>query len=214
MLKKLLFIGIMLTSLCAYDFQTSKSNSLTFTSLPQKYLFSDFSKISNLLALPSLEMVKSNYLEGVLPQVLPSAFLPPDLLQTEIISEPKKREFLISYQLYVKNGIPKGERYSISEPIKTRINSSKYTFDYRCSIDTYIGDFVNDDGDYALKIILELKKDSVLECLYKSGVKIIDDTFTNNLQTRTQTTLSLPARAVNAYLDNGFLILEVYKEKK
>lgn len=218
-LKK--WLGLLIaTVLCGYDLETWKTNPPplrldTFPTITQIYSYPDSTEPFNPPFLPSSKNSRNSYLEGVLPQVLPPDFLPPATFPTEIISQPQKIEFIISYQLYTKDGIAKGERYSISEPIKSRVHSPKYEFDYKCRIDIYIGDFLGDDDeDYALKLILEAKKDSVLECLYKSGVKIVDNSFTNNLQTTTQATLSLPARSVEAYLDNSFLILEVYKERK
>lgn len=215
------WLGLFIASaLCGYDLDTWKTNPPplrldTFPDITQIYSYPALTEPFNPPFLPSFKKNKNSYLEGVLPQVLPPPFLPPDALPIEIISTPHKKEFLISYQLYTKDGIAKGERYSISEPIKSRVHSPKYEFDYKCRIDTYIGDFLGDDDeDYALKVILEANKDSVLECLYKSGVKIVDNSFTSSLQTTTQTTLSLPARSVEAYLDNSFLILEVYKEKR
>lgn len=215
------WIGLFIaTALFSYDLETWKTNPPplrldTFPAITQIYSYPTLQEPFNPPFLPSLKNSRNSYLEGVLPQVLPPDFLPPPALPTEIVSQPQKIEFIISYQLYTKDGIAKGERYSISEPIKSRVHSPKYEFDYKCRIDTYIGDFLGDDDeDYALKLILEAKKDSVLECLYKSGVKVVDNSFTNNLQATTQTTLSLPARSVEAYLDNSFLILEVYKERR
>ncbi|MDO7253043.1 hypothetical protein [Helicobacter cappadocius] len=219
--KLVLFvIGMLVAGLYGYDLQTWKTNppplSLdSFPFLPQIYSFSSPQEPFNPPFLPPLKTYNNDYLEGVLPQVLPTDFLSPEALNAEISPKTEKKEFLISYELYIKDGIAKGERYNISEPIKSRINSTRYEFDYQCRIDTYIGDFLGDDDEsYALKVILEAKKDAVLECLYKSGVKVRDDSFINHLQATSKTTLFLPARSVQAYLDNSFLILEVYKEKK
>lgn len=211
------------TLLSSYDLETWKTNPPplrldTFPDISQIYSYPNSTEPFDPPFLPSSKTSRNSYLEGVLPQILPPLFLPPDALPIEIVSQPEKIEFIISYQLYTKDGIAKGERYSISEPIKSRVHSPKYEFDYKCRIDTYIGDLLGDDEDedeyYALKLILEAKKDSVLECLYKSGVKIVDNSFTSGFQTTTKTTLSLPAKSVEAYLDNSFLIIEVYKERR
>lgn len=215
------WLGLLIASaLSGYDLQTWKTNPPplrldTFPIISEIYSYPSSTEPFDPPFLPSSKKSKNSYLQGVLPQILPPDFLPPDALPIEIISQPQKVEFLISYELYTKDGIAKGERYRISEPIKSRVHSPKYEFDYKCRIDTYIGDFLGDDDeDYALRFILEANKDSVLECLYKSGVKIVDNSFTSSLQTTTQTTLSLPARSIEAYLDNSFLVIEVYKERR
>ncbi|PAF41716.1 hypothetical protein [Helicobacter sp. 11S03491-1] len=224
MIKNLvgLIVGIILVGE-AYDMQTWKSNPPQL--LPNAFL--DLPLINNMPEgtepfnppfLPSHQTHQSFFLKplaGILPQVIPEQLPLPDPLMPDIVSIPKKKEFLISYQLYVKNGIAQGERYSISKPIKSRVKSGRYVFDYQCRIDTYIGDFIGDDSmDEAPEIILRAKKDAVLECLYKSGVKIRDDGLMSDSQMMSKSMLTLPARAVEAYLDNSFLILEVWKEKK
>lgn len=222
MISKKWLVLFIATILSSYDLETWKTNppplSLdTFPSISEIYSYPSSTEPFDPPFLPSSKNSRNSYLEGVLPQILPPDFLPPDALPIDIISQPQKIEFIISYQLYTKDGVAKGERYSISEPIKSRVHSPKYQFDYECRINTYFGDFLLDDDkdeDYVLKLILEAKKDSVLECLYKSGVKIVDNSFTSSLQTTTQTTLSLPARSIEAYFDNNFLILEVYKERR
>lgn len=210
------------TVLSSYDLETWKTNPPplrldNFPSISEIYSYPNVAEPFDPPFLPSSKNSKNSYLEGVLPQILPPLFLPPAPLPLEIVSQPEKIEFIISYQLYTKDGIAKGERYSISEPIKSRVHSPKYKFDYKCSINTYVGDFLLDDDkdeSYVLKLILEAKKDSVLECLYKSGVKVVDNSFTSSFQTTTKTTLSLPARSIEAYFDNNFLIIEVYKERR
>lgn len=150
---------------------------------------------------------------GILPQIIP-----PDInipLPKSPILAPKTKEFIISYRVYTKNGIAQGEKYDISEPIVSRVNNPKYTLDYTCRIDTLIGDFVGDDDeDYALKYILEERKDKIIDCLSKGGVKIRDDSMTHNFEAKTKTLLTLPPKSVLAYMDNGYLILEVFKERK
>lgn len=217
------WLGLLIvTVLSSYDLETWKANPPplrldTFPDISQIYSYPNSTEPFDPPFLPSSKTSRNSYLEGVLPQILPPLFLPPDALPIEIVSQPEKIEFIISYQLYTKDGIAKGEHYGISEPIKSRVHSPKYEFDYKCRIDTYVGDFLLDDDkdeSYVLKLILEAKKDSVLECLYKSGVKIVDNSFTSGFQTTTKTTLSLPAKSVEAYFDNNFLIIEVYKERR
>lgn len=217
------WLGLLIvTVLSSYDLETWKTNPPplrldTFPDISQIYSYPNSTEPFDPPFLPSSKTSRNSYLEGVLPQILPPLFLPPDALPIEIVSQPEKIEFIISYQLYTKDGIAKGEHYGISEPIKSRVHSPKYEFDYKCRIDTYVGDFLLDDDkdeSYVLKLILEAKKDSVLECLYKSGVKIVDNSFTSGFQTTTKTTLSLPAKSVEAYFDNNFLIIEVYKERR
>lgn len=217
------WLGLLIvTVLSSYDLETWKTNPPplrldTFPDISQIYSYPNSTEPFDPPFLPSSKTSRNSYLEGVLPQILPPLFLPPDALSIEIVSQPEKIEFIISYQLYTKDGIAKGEHYGISEPIKSRVHSPKYEFDYKCRIDTYVGDFLLDDDkdeSYVLKLILEAKKDSVLECLYKSGVKIVDNSFTSGFQTTTKTTLSLPAKSVEAYFDNNFLIIEVYKERR
>lgn len=217
------WLGLLIvTVLSSYDLETWKTNPPplrldTFPDISQIYSYPNSTEPFDPPFLPSSKTSRNSYLEGVLPQILPPLFLPPDALPIDIVSQPEKIEFIISYQLYTKDGIAKGEHYGISEPIKSRVHSPKYEFDYKCRIDTYVGDFLLDDDkdeSYVLKLILEAKKDSVLECLYKSGVKIVDNSFTSGFQTTTKTTLSLPAKSVEAYFDNNFLIIEVYKERR
>lgn len=217
------WLGLLIvTVLSSYDLETWKTNPPplrldTFPAISQIYSYPNSTEPFDPPFLPSSKNSRNSYLEGVLPQILPPDFLPPAPLPTEIVSQPEKIEFIISYQLYTKDGIAKGEHYGISEPIKSRVHSPKYEFDYKCRINTYVGDFLLDDDkdeSYVLKLILEAKKDSVLECLYKSGVKIVDNSFTSSFQTTTKTTLSLPAKSVETYFDNNFLIIEVYKERR
>lgn len=217
------WLGLLIvTVLSSYDLETWKTNPPplrldNFPIISEIYSYPNSTEPFDPPFLPSSKTSRNSYLEGVLPQILPPLFLPPDALPIEIVSQPEKIEFIISYQLYTKDGIAKGEHYGISEPIKSRVHSPKYEFDYKCRIDTYVGDFLLDDDkdeSYVLKLILEAKKDSVLECLYKSGVKIVDNSFTSGFQTTTKTTLSLPAKSVEAYFDNNFLIIEVYKERR
>ncbi|PAF47140.1 hypothetical protein BKH46_05380 [Helicobacter sp. 12S02634-8] len=242
---KILFFGIVCSVLFlgAYDFQTWKnpppallpqpfphielrqeaSNEASNTQTIAPFLFPfDFFPLGQ--TLDSQALLPSNnaahpplgLLLGppqILPQVLPNAWeLPSGFWEKDGIA---KKEFLISYRLYVQDGIAKGDSYGISEPIRSYVDSGRYVLDYVCRIDTHIGDILGDDNAKgALKMILEKEKDKVLLCLYKSGVRINDDTASNGTQIQTKTLLSLPARAVETYLDNSFLILEVYKEKR
>ena len=48
----------------------------------------------------------------------------------------------------------------------------------------------------------------------KSGIGIFDNTASNNAELNTKTILKLDAKAVLVYVDNGFLMLEIYKEKQ
>ncbi|PAF52044.1 hypothetical protein [Helicobacter sp. 13S00477-4] len=213
-----LMMGIWLLE--SYGLQTWKKNPPVFQSEPL------INPPSNLVSpdmqepfYPPFLSPKHNQntlepLEGILPQVPPANIPSIDSIVPKE-NKIKRQEFLISYKLYVKDGIVQGEKYNISRPIKSRIHSGDYIFDYSCMIDTYIGDLVGDDSsNYAVEIILRQKKDAVLDCLYKSGVQIRDDTISNNLSLSAKTLLTLRAKKVQAYLDNGFLILEVWKEKK
>lgn len=163
--------------------------------------------------LPQNQNTSPSY--NILPQVIPSnQKLSPPLFE-ELKDPITKKEFLISYKLYVENGVAQGEKYNISEPIKKRTKNNDYEFDYTCKIDTHTTDHTDGDAtDYELKAILNYQKEAVLECLYKSGVKITDNSLTHNAQSHTKTLLTLQAKAVEVYLDNNFLVLEVWKEKK
>ncbi|PAF42108.1 hypothetical protein [Helicobacter sp. 11S02596-1] len=236
---KILFLSLalVLVSMQAYDFNTWKKNPPVLTPPP----FFELPAESNPLYranttsepftppfLPPLSPFSPPFwlfgypngkffyqpIPGILPQVLPSDLPPPDFFDTGG-TKPLKKEFLISYRLVIKDGVAQGDRYRISEPIKARVGTPRYVFDYQCRIDSYIADILGDDeASDALKIILEAKKDAVLECLYKSGVQVRDDTLNRDFALRAKTTLTLPAKSVIAYLDNGFLILEVWKEKR
>ncbi|PAF49243.1 hypothetical protein BKH41_03965 [Helicobacter sp. 12S02232-10] len=221
---KILFflsLGVLLTNIYAYDLETWKKNPpalapAPFLEIPSELSIPNGTEPFTPPFLPPARNDKFFYdpIFSILPQVLPSDLPSPDAF-LEKNEGPKKKEFLISYKLYVKDGVAQGERYGISEPIKTRVGSGKYIFDYQCRIDVFEGDILGDDqADYALKIILEHQKEAVLECLYKSGVQVRDDTFGNNFALSAKTTLTLPAKTVQAYLDNSFLILEVWKERK
>lgn len=200
-----------------YNFKTSKNNLIffTFSSVITPHIITnevpDFKT-----SFFSLDILSQNQLNLTPYDILFSSsfqIAPPTPLQ-ELKDQITKKEFLISYKIYVKNGIAQGEKYNVSEPIKKRVESNEYEFDYTCKIDTHIVDYIDDDLDYVLRVILTYQKEAVLECLYKGGIKVEDNSMTHNSQSSTKTLLTLPAKSVVAYLDRNFLILEVWKEKK
>lgn len=197
-----------------YNFKTSKNDSILFT--PSSVITPHIADVPDFkMSFFSLDIPSQNQLNPIpYDTLLSSSFqiLPPTPLQ-ELKDQITKKEFLISYKIYIKNGIAQGEKYNISEPIKKRVESNEYEFDYICKIDNSL-DYLDDDLDYALKAILNYQKEAVLECLYKGGIKVEDNSITHNSQSSTKTLLTLPAKSVGAYLDRNFLILEVWKEKK
>ncbi|WP_104697800.1 MULTISPECIES: hypothetical protein [unclassified Helicobacter] len=150
--------------------------------------------------------------EPLIPQINPTSLKVPDLvLKPEPIFE---KDFIISYKFLLNNQIPQGEKYNISEPLRTM--KKNMVLDYQCSVDIFLSDDIEvpDVLDILLKELLWSHKDEVLDCLYKSGVKIRDDGFSNQNMAQSKTLLVLPPKWVRVSLQNGFLIIKVFKEKK
>lgn len=148
----------------------------------------------------------------LIPQVNPSPLKIPEMvLKPEPIFE---KDFIVSYKLLLKNQVPKGEKYNISEPLQAMKKSM--VLDYQCSLDVFLSDDIDvpDVLDILLKELLLQHKDEVLDCLYKSGVRVRDDSLSNQNVAQSKTLLVLPPKWVKVSLQNSFLIIKVFKEKE
>lgn len=153
------------------------------------------------------------YLEplNLIPNVLPS----PLPMPSTTLEKPQvyHKDFIISYQFLLKNEIPQGEKFNISEPLVSR----KMNVNYECEIDNRVVDEDYDEDavlDILLKLLLEYHKDEVLECLYKSGVVLREDAITEQNRSNNKTLFSLPPTYIRTSLENGFLKVLVLKSPK
>lgn len=147
----------------------------------------------------------------MIPNVIPSPLPLPENFAP--IPEHKKI-FIISYELLLKNDVATGEKYSISEPLKARMLKPDYT----CEIDNTLEEDLDFESpeliDMYLKLLLQTHKDEVLECLYKSGVKLRDDGVSEGFRAKSKTFFSLPPTFVQASLKEGYVNLVVLKPSK
>lgn len=149
--------------------------------------------------------------EPLIPQVLPQPLPMPKEHTPPPIYE---KDFIIAYKFLTKDEVPQGEKYSISEPLTPLKPSMK--LEYQCQIDVAVGDDIEmpEVLDILLKDLLGHYKEEVLDCLYKSGVKIEADSLVVDNKTKNKTLLSILPTRTRASLQNGFLILKVFKEQK
>lgn len=151
-----------------------------------------------------------SYLEpsGLLPNVLPPSIAIPPMILEKV--KPYQKDFIISYQFLLKNEMPSGEKFSISEPMVNR----QMSVSYECKIDSVVNEDFDDDGvlDILLKLLLEYHRDEVLECLYKSGVMLREDGISEKNRSNNKTLFSLPPTYVRTSLENGFLKILVLEK--
>lgn len=185
-----------------WDFQERYDNFELIPFAPPPFLFGFPYKMNTYLQPP---------LTPLIPQVQPKEWkIPPlDFTPDEIY----ELDLVVSYQFLIKNEIPQGEKYNISKPVSP-IGANKI-MDYSCDIDVSLDDDIEIPNvlDILLPYILRQHKDEVLECLYKGGVQLREDSYSNKNNLKNKTLFTLPPKWVRVSLQNGFLILKVFKEK-
>ena len=143
----------------------------------------------------------------LIPNVIPLPLDPSDYTLKEQL--PYRKDFIISYQLLIQNEVPTGDKYDISEPlVKKNLQMS-----YECEIDVGLehDDEIPEVLDILLKILLKQNKDRVLECLYKSGVKVRDDGVSQKNMSQNKVLFTLPPTYIRAGIEDGYLKLWVLK---
>ncbi|CBG40137.1 Putative periplasmic protein [Helicobacter mustelae 12198] len=146
----------------------------------------------------------------LIPQVIPHPwFLPEMPPPKEVMLE---KDYVISYQFLLKNEVPQGEKYNLSVPVSAMRGR---VLDYTCEIDVNVTEDVEQPGLFSalLSYLLRQHKDDVLECLYKSGVKLREDSAGDKNAIQNKILFTLPPTWVRASLQNGYLILKIFKEK-
>ncbi len=151
-----------------------------------------------------------SYLEpsGILPNIIPPSIAIPPMILEKV--KPYQKDFIISYQFLLKNEMPIGEKFSISEPMVNR----QMSVSYECKIDSAINEDFDDDSvlGILLKLLLEYHKDEVLECLYKTGILLREDGISEKNRSNNKILFSLPPTYVRTSLENGFLKILVLEK--
>lgn len=130
--------------------------------------------------------------------------------QNDLLSETSRdANFIISYSFLVKNEIPYGEKYNVSKPIiKKPLKQIK-----SCEIDIRASQEITDDEGYLVESLLKFYKNEVIECLQSADVHIRSDELSKNGAIKSKTLMQIPPTLVNAYIDNGFLIMQFEGER-
>ncbi|MCE3039004.1 hypothetical protein [Helicobacter anatolicus] len=212
----LVFCGLMIAS------EEWKKNPFVLQN-PDTFLW-NFKEKSNIFDLipfaPPKELQRFPYkmhsyleppIEPLIPQVMPNPWQAPPYI---FIPDPVyEMDLVISYQFLLKNEVPQGEKYDISKP--THAIDKNKVMDYSCEIDVALND---DEIPSVLEVlipyVLRLQKEQVLECLYKSGVQVREDSYSNKNYLNNKIVFALPPKWVRVSLQNGFLLIKVFKEKK
>lgn len=185
-----------------FDFHSFEDSSIKEPFTPPDFLKNTPLQKNHLLELPR---------EPIIPQINPDPLKVPDIeFKPDDIFE---KDFIVSYKFLLKDEVPVGEKYNISEPLVSMKNPS---FIYQCSIDVFLDDDMSGMGvlDMLLKELLQYHKEDVLECLYKSGVEVKDESMSNNNASKNKTLFTLLPKRIRVSLQNGFLIIKVFKENK
>ncbi|TSA86544.1 hypothetical protein [Helicobacter mehlei] len=118
------------------------------------------------------------------------------------------QDFVISYALQVHNGIATHQSFGIARALK------KYQgLRYRCEIPVDEPKLDSKQELFLLDILLKTYQNAVLDCLYKSEVRIESNGFNTQMQNQNYATLRITT-PLNAYLEGGLLVLEVYEKER
>ncbi|WP_104638432.1 hypothetical protein [Helicobacter bizzozeronii] len=120
----------------------------------------------------------------------------------------RAQDFVISYAMQVHNGIATNQSFGITRALK------KYQgLHYRCEIPVDEPKLNSKQELFLLDILLKTYQNAVLDCLYKSEVRIESSGFNANSQNQNRATLRI-ITPLNAYLEGGLLVLEVYEKER
>lgn len=121
-------------------------------------------------------------------------------------------EFIISYEVKMRNELLSGESYRVSKVITPRgedgLKKGKFKVLKSCQI--LPEEHLEEKG---MQKFLKLHKEEVLDCLYSSGVELYDEATTKNLQSQSKTIFKIPPKRILAVLKDGVVNLSVLEKE-
>lgn len=121
-------------------------------------------------------------------------------------------EFIISYEVKMRNDLLSGESYRVSKVIVPKgadgLKEGKFKVLKSCKI---LPEENLEESE--IQKFLKLHKEEVLDCLYSSGIELYDEATTKNLQSQSKTIFKIPPKRILAVLENGVINLSVLEKK-
>lgn len=124
------------------------------------------------------------------------------LLALAILTSPLYSEqFIVTYEATSKNGILQNEKYFISSVM---VYTPTWSSERYCFID-------NEFPELSLAGVLKNSKDSVLECLFRFGVKLRSYELKQGENISSTAILSIPPTPINAEFKDDFVTITLIR---
>lgn len=120
------------------------------------------------------------------------------------------QEFIVSYRAKMQNDSLSGESYQISKALNPWMGSDRMSVKVVKICTIMIENATEEDQ---IQKMLKTHKESILECLYSSGVKIVDESITRNLEARSKTVFEILPRHIFVTMDNGMMEVKILERQ-